>query len=74
MDEIDWETIFKDKDILLKATALAYLGLGLYFGLKQTPRRKRIEPVQEVRPQPERPRSLSEMIAKMIEESYGVKR
>jgi hypothetical protein len=72
--ERDWEALLKDKDALLKATGLAYMGLGLYFGLKQTPKRKRREPVQEVRPQPVKPLSLGEAIAKMIEETYGVKR
>ncbi len=73
MDEINWEAILSDEDTLLKATALAYIGVGLYFGLKKKPIRKR-EPVREVQPRPEPPRSLSEMIAKMIEETYGIQR
>ena len=70
----DRETILADEDSVLKAIGLAYMGLGLYLGLKQPPPQKVREPVQEVRPRPVKPLSLGEAIAKMIEETYGIER
>ena len=37
MSDIDLSSLLEDKDSLLKAVGLAYLGLGLYYGLKTKP-------------------------------------
>ena len=70
MSDIDLSSLLEDKDALLKAVGLAYLGLGLYYGLKTKPIKKVEEPS---RPQPQtRAHTLSEMIRTMMEEAYGI--
>lgn len=73
MDDIDWENIFRNKESLLKAAALSYAGLALYLALKKKPPPKKVEPPPEVQPR-KRPLTLSEMISKMIEETYGIQK
>jgi hypothetical protein len=73
MDDIDWENIFRNKESLLKVAALSYIGLALYLALKKKQPPKKVEPPPEVQPQ-KRPLTLSEMISKMIEETYGIQK
>ncbi|MGC1121067.1 MAG: hypothetical protein WBA22_08225 [Candidatus Methanofastidiosia archaeon] len=73
MDDIDWENIFRNKESLLKAVALSYMGLALYLALKGKPPPKKVEPPPEERPR-KRPLTLSEMIGKIIEETYGIQK
>jgi hypothetical protein len=73
MSDIDLSNLLEDKDTLLKAVGLAYLGLGLYFGLKTKPIKKAEEPPP--RPEPRtRAHTLSEMIRTMMEEAYGIEK
>jgi hypothetical protein len=73
MSDIDLSNLLEDKDTLLKAVGLAYLGLGLYFGLKTKPIKKAEEPPP--RPEPRtRAHTLSEMIRTMMEEAYGMEK
>ncbi|KYK37608.1 MAG: hypothetical protein HXS48_02550 [Theionarchaea archaeon] len=73
MDEIDLSNLLEDKDVLLKAVGLSYLGLALYFGLKTKPIKRGVPP-----PEPKRPRTqartLSDMVRTMMEEAYGTER
>lgn len=78
MADIKWSKIFKDKNMLLKAAGLSYMGLGLYLAMKEKPKiiPKRKEdtyraPRKRVKTEP---RTLGDMIAKMIEETYGIER
>jgi hypothetical protein len=78
MDDIKWSKIFKDKSMLLKAAGLTYMGLALYLAMKEKPKiiRKREEetyrtPRKKVKTEP---RTLGDMIARMIEETYGIER
>ena len=73
MSDIDLSSLLEEKDALLKGIGLAYLGLGIYFGLKTKPVRRAEEPPP--RPQPRtRAHTLSEMIRTMMEEAYGIEK
>jgi hypothetical protein len=74
MDEIDLSHLLENEDMLLKAVGLSYLAVGLYFGMKTKPitgRRPAAPTAPVVQPR-STARSLSEMISKMIEETYGI--
>ncbi|MBU6998751.1 MAG: hypothetical protein HXS41_05475 [Theionarchaea archaeon] len=73
MNDTDWESIFQDRDSLLKAAAISYFGLAMYLALKKNKPPKKVEPLPEERPR-KRPLTLSEMISKMIEETYGIQK
>ncbi|MBU7014818.1 MAG: hypothetical protein HXS52_01635 [Theionarchaea archaeon] len=73
MNDIEWENIFQDEETLLKVSALSYLGLALYLSLRKKSPPRKVQPPPEERPK-KRPLTLSEMIAKMIEETYGVQK
>ncbi len=71
MDEIDWSHLLEDEDMLLKAIALSYMGIGLYYGMKTKPMMRK-EAFPQEQPKKTAARSLSDMIKKMIEEAYGI--
>jgi hypothetical protein len=75
MKKIDLSNLAEDKETLSKIAALSYYGLGVYLGLKQLKPVKRVaEPPREVRQSRARPRTLSEMVGRLIEETYGIER
>lgn len=66
----------QDRKKMAKAIGLSYMGLGLYLAMKEKPKiiKKREEesfrtPRRKTRTAP---RTLGDMIAKMIEEAYGI--
>lgn len=71
MDDIDLSHLLEDEETLLKALALSYFGVGLYYGLKTKPVMRR-EALPQVEPKKTTARTLSDMIKKMIEEAYGI--
>ena len=75
MDEIDLSHLLEDEDMLLKALGLSYLAVGLYLGMKTKPITGRPAAPTAPTMQPRSTaRSLSEMISKMIEETYGIEK
>jgi hypothetical protein len=69
MKDIDLSDLLEDEDTLLKATALTYLGVGLYLAMRKEKPSVRRTPETPVKPVQRGPRTLSEMIRMMMEEA-----
>jgi len=69
MDDLDLSDFLEDEDALIMATALGYLGIGLYLAMKKTTPTAQKIPEKPVKPVRKSPQTLGEMIRMMMEEA-----
>lgn len=72
--DIDWDALVEDEDALLRFMALSYIGLGLYYALRKKPPTPPVKAPPEVQQPPPKVETLSEVIGKWMEETYGLKK